>query len=160
MPAKRAIRAAPPAPHLFAQKAPIVIGWLMRDFGLLASQAAGLLGNIGHECGGFAKLHEIGQPVERGGRGWCMWTGPRRSSFMTWCATHGHLDWKSDEANYGYLCHELVSTERGAISALLKCTDYKSAALAFERNFERAGVVNMASRYQWARWALDAYQAK
>src|SRR4029079_7057606 len=99
---------------------------------------------------------EIGQPAGRGGYGWCQWTGPRRKEFFDWCKKH-RLEWKTDEANYGYLSAELRGSERTAISALLKTTTLAGAVRAFERNFERAGVPNYAARNQWAKLALAAY---
>ena len=48
-------------------------------------QAAGILGNIGWECGGFKQLQEQ-NPVMggRGGLGWCQWTAGRRTQFEEW----------------------------------------------------------------------------
>ena len=53
---------------------------LMRDLGLTDLQAAGLLGNLGHESGGFRQLQEVAPAVagSRGGWGLAQWTGPRR----------------------------------------------------------------------------------
>ncbi|MBV8338006.1 MAG: hypothetical protein JO358_21770, partial [Alphaproteobacteria bacterium] len=52
---------------------------LVKDLTLTAEQAAGILGNIGWECGLFNHLQEQ-NPIGggRGGLGWCQWTGPRR----------------------------------------------------------------------------------
>jgi len=43
----------------FSQKAPQVIDRLTKDFGLTKEQAAGIVGNLGHESGGFKQLQEI-----------------------------------------------------------------------------------------------------
>jgi Phage tail lysozyme len=104
---------------LFAQKAPAIIEQLMADFQLSDIQAAAILGNIGHECAGFHALHELGQPEGRGGYGWAQWTGPRREKFLAWCKQY-RLDWQSEAANYGFLKHELETTEGAAIAALLR----------------------------------------
>ena len=132
---------------------------LMDDFELDDIQAAGILGNIGHECAGFHYLHELGQPEGRGGYGWAQWTGPRRRAFFDWCDRNG-LEWQTDEANYGYLRHELETSERSAIAALLKTARWEDAVMAFERNFERAGVPHYASRKQWAEIALAAFRLR
>src|SRR4051794_30994903 len=100
---------------LFRQKAPGVMKKLMEEFDLEDFHAAGVLGNLGTECAGFHILHEIGQPEGKGGYGWFQWTGPRRKSFFKWCGEQ-KLDWQSDEANYGYLSHELRTEYRSAIS--------------------------------------------
>ena len=67
---------------LFRLKAPHIMAQLQSDFDLNEIQAAGIMGNIGYECGGFHQLHEIGQPEDKGGYGWAQWTGPRRLSFI------------------------------------------------------------------------------
>ena len=55
---------------LFRLKAPHIMAQLQSDFDLSYTQAAGIMGNIGYECGGFHQLHEIGQPEDKGGYGW------------------------------------------------------------------------------------------
>ena len=144
---------------LFRQKAPGVMGQLMTDFDLDAVQAAGVLGNIGTECAGFHHLHEIGQPEGKGGYGWCQWTGPRRATFFQYCDAKG-MDWQSDDANYGYLQHELRGEYRRTIAALEKTGTLRAAVRAFERNFERAGIPNYKDRDQWAEIAYDAYRGR
>jgi hypothetical protein len=58
---------------LFRRKAPDTMLKLMADFDLDAPDAAAILGNIGHECGGFHLMQEVKPAVEasRGGFGWC-----------------------------------------------------------------------------------------
>lgn len=82
----------------------------------------------------------------------------RRRSFFAWCDERG-LDWRSDEANYGYLSHELHTTYASAVSAVLKSSTLAGAVRAFERNFEKAGMPNYASRDRWAGNALDAFRS-
>jgi hypothetical protein len=142
----------------FEQKAPAVMSALMEKFGLKDFQAAGVLGNLGHESGGFVYLHEIGQAALQGGYGWGQWTGPRRVEFLNWCSDN-HLGWETDAANQGYLIHELSGEYRSTISALLKCTCLSQAVLAFERNYERAGVPAIGDRVVWGQRALNAYHA-
>ena len=59
----------------FETKAPGIMARLIKDLGITASQAAGVLGNIGHECAGFQHFQEIGIKPPQGGWGWCQWTG-------------------------------------------------------------------------------------
>jgi len=143
--------------RLFSQKAPTILERLMTDFELSDIQAAAILGNIGHECLGFHLLHELGQPEGKGGYGWAQWTGPRREKFFAWCKQNA-LDWQSENANYGFLKHELETTESGAIAALLKARTLAAAVQAFERNYERAGVTNYPDRTMWAEIALEAFR--
>jgi peptidoglycan hydrolase-like protein with peptidoglycan-binding domain len=141
---------------VFVSKAPGVMRALMDKFSLTDTQAAGVLGNIGHECAGFTILREIGQPEGRGGYGWCQWTGPRRQTFLSWCNAQG-LDWRSDEANLGYLIHELSGSQNASIVRLRRTRSLEEAVEVFEKAFEGAGVPAMGPRNHWARVALDAF---
>ncbi len=141
---------------VFEQKAPIFMSWLIRDFHFTPEQAAGIVGNIGHESGGFTQLREIGKPSGRGGYGYCQWTGPRAHTFLNYCHAH-KLDWRSDLGNYYYLKDEL-SKQYAYLLAHLKETDSVAGATeCFERYYERAGIPAMSSRIQWANLALAAY---
>jgi hypothetical protein len=130
---------------------------LMCDLGLTEVQAAGLLGNLGHESGGFRQLQEIAPavPGSRGGWGLAQWTGPRRAAMEAWCRAHG-LDPASPEAGYGYLCVELRTTEAPALAALKQALTLEAATEAVCRHFERPGIAALASRLIWARRALAA----
>lgn len=121
---------------------------LMRDFGLTAAQAAGVVGNLDHESGGFKTLQEIDPLVEgsRGGFGYAQWTGPRRRAFEAWAAENG-LDPTSYEANYGFLKHELTATPEGAVVDKLRSADTPDdAAVIFSKTFLRPGIPHMDSR--------------
>lgn len=145
---------------LFNSKAPWIMNLLRADFDLSIEEAAAILGNIGHECGGF-KLFQEQKPLvpgSRGGFGWCQWTGPRRVAFENYCKRNG-LDPKSDKANYGWLFVELKSTESAAIPAVKRAVGLEAKVRAFELKFERAGVKHYDSRYVWARRALAAHAA-
>ncbi len=145
----------------FEQKAPKVMRLLMADFSLTDIQAAGILGNIGHECAGFKDMHQKGMPEGQGGYGWCQWDD-RREAFFKWCKDHqftGKDDWKKDDANYGYLKYELKETsEKKAIPALQKTTGLEEAVKVFEEKFERAKVKNYPSRNGYAEKALKAFK--
>jgi Phage tail lysozyme len=141
---------------LFKEKAPGIMHQLMDDFEIEIVHAAAILGNIGTECDGFHHMHEIGQPEGKGGYGWAQWTGPRRREFFAWCDQNG-MQWQTDAANYGFLKHELETSERRAIATILKTSDLATAVKAFERNYEGAGVPNYESRNRWAQTALAAF---
>lgn len=150
----------PEAERLFAAKAPWIIELLMRDFPLSLDDAAAILGNLGHECGGFSLMQEQKPAVKgaRGGYGWAQWTGPRRRAFEAYCARN-ELAPESDRANYGWLFVELSTSEKGAIPALKKARSLNDKVKAFELSYERAGVKHYPSRNQWAARALEAYRA-
>lgn len=138
-------------------------GWavnaLAGDFNLTLEQAAGIVGNLGFESIGFTAHHEIGQAEGVGGYGWAQWTGPRRTTFFAWCSTHG-LDQQSDEANYGYLCQELRTTQSQTIVSLRDATTLAEAVWSVGRTFERpAGTTptnlpGYTDRVKWAHRAL------
>lgn len=130
---------------------------LMRDLGLSDLQAAGLLGNLGRETGGFRHLQEVAPavPGSRGGWGLAQWTGSRRVAMETWCRARG-LDPADPEAGYGYLCAELRGPEAPALAALRATTTLASATAAVWRRYERPGVVAARDRLAWARRALAA----
>ncbi|CTQ53519.1 hypothetical protein LP7551_02043 [Roseibium album] len=143
---------------LFRQKAPGIIQDLMNEFGLTLNQSAGILGNIGHECAGFRKLQEVKPivPGSRGGWGWVMWTGPRRRAFEAWCKDNKFKDLSDDEANYGFLIHELQTTEKRALAHLRKTQSLRDATKSFMNKFERPGIQHFDSRLNWAQEALKA----
>jgi Phage tail lysozyme/Putative peptidoglycan binding domain len=142
---------------LFQTKSPGIMKKLMSDFDLDVDASAAILGNLGHESGGFLLMQEQ-KPLKggRGGYGWAQWTGPRRRQFEQWAHEH-NLPLDSDEANYGFLKHELSSSEAKAIVALRETSTLEGGVRAFEQNFERAGVKHYASRDRYAHLARDAF---
>jgi uncharacterized protein (TIGR02594 family) len=143
-----------PRDALFVEKAPGVMKDLIRDFPeLTVERAAAILGNIGHECAGFRQLQQGGG----GGRGWCQWDGVRRDAFFKF-ADDRQLDWQNDQANYGYLIHELKDTsEKKVLPALQRETTLEGAVKTFDEIFERSGVKNLPSRNRYAQLALAAF---
>lgn len=141
----------------FTEKAPQIIGRLKDDFGLNDVQAAGLVGNLGHESAGFNQLQEGGKAPGTGGYGWAQWTGSRRQQYLQWAKVNG-LDPASDEANYGFLKHELSTNYKGTIDALKQTNNLADATASAEKTYEIAGVKAMGSRNKYAGAALEAVQ--
>ncbi len=146
---------------LFRQMAPVIANDLMSDFGLTLDQACGILGNIGHECAGFRQMQEAMPivPGARGGWGWCQWTGPRRRAFENWCTASGFTDLSDEKANYGFLKHELETTESSALEHLKEAGSLADATRSFMDRFERPGVKHFDKRLDWAREAERAFRA-
>jgi hypothetical protein len=149
------------ATETFDAKSPALIARLMADFSLTEIQAAGILGNLGHESG-LQAVQEKHPTSGRGGFGWAQWTGPRRVAFEAFCA-RTNQDARSDGANYGYLWRELSGHQPGfdyrkAITFLRKADTLSKAVRTFERHYEAAGVKAYASRDKWAVRALAAYR--
>ncbi len=138
----------------FGQKAPGIMKNLMTDFGLTKEQAAGIVANLGHESAGFTAYQEK-NPLGggRGGAGWAQWTGPRRRQFEAWAARNG-LDPRSDAASYGFLKHELQTSEAGSLAAVRRQSSAHGSMVAFENSFERAGVKNWGSRQRYLNQAM------
>lgn len=140
-------------------------GWVVKalaaEFGLTLPQAAGIVGNLGFESGGFKELQEISPTVagSAGGYGWAQWTGPRRTTFMTWCSAHS-LTPSSDEANYGYLVVELSRVYHSTIDAVKRSTTVEDAVFSVGQTYERPGgttpdhLPGYADRLLYAKRAL------
>jgi len=130
---------------------------LMRDFGLTREQAAGFVGNLDHETGGFKFMQEI-EPVvpgSRGGYGFAQWTGPRRRAFEAW-AEENNLPLDSYEANYGYLRHELENTSEGSVlDPLRNAANVTDAATIVSEKFLRPGKPNLGSRIRRSSGYLE-----
>jgi hypothetical protein len=160
--AKPKAPAAGPAPTgelgSFGQMAPGIMHDLMRDIGLTPVQAAGILGNIGLECGGFQHLQEI-KPIRGGigGLGWCQWTGSRRTKFVNWVTENG-LDTSSYKANYGYLLHELQTTYASSVRSLKQTRTIEVATTDFMHTFENPGILNLSQRIKFAKLALQEFE--
>lgn len=138
---------------LFNKNAPIVMADLMRDFGLSSVQAAGLLGNIGRECGGFTDMVE-----DKGsGRGMCQWSGPRAREFEAFCRKLGKTIHDLD-ANYAFLKHELSGAYASCVRALKAQRTLQGATKSFMDTFERPGIPALNDRIRWANLALAAYE--
>jgi hypothetical protein len=150
---------------VFDATAPRVCRDLLRDLpGLTENDTFAICGNLGHESIGFTAFQEIKPTVagSAGGWGWAQWTGMkppsgRRYLFNKWCAEQGIKDLKSYEANYGFLLHELKTSQAASIRAVRAASTLRDKVIAFEKVFERAGVPAFDSRVKWAERARDAY---
>ena len=151
------------AEQTFKAEALAGVDTLMRRFHLADFQAAGIVGNFGHESTGLTQLREIGQPPGRGGYGFGQWTGPRHILFLNWCAVN-KLDWRSPAANWGYLVHELSGSDPRnnyayVVVHLRESRSLEEATRAFMNYYERPGVPAFSDRLHWASIALDTYHA-
>lgn len=145
---------------LFRAKAPGIMNKLMADVGWDAESAASDLGNLGQECGGFTLLQEQKPTVagSQGGFGWYQWTGPRRRAYFAWCKRTA-LKPEGDAANYGFHIVELKGEYKDVTAKVALAKGLANKVKAFERGYERAGKPNYPGRLQWAKIALDAWNA-
>lgn len=112
---------------------------LMKDYKLSKEQAAGIVGNLDYETGGFKFMQELSPVVKgsRGGFGFAQWTGDRRREFDSYVSAN-KLDPQSYEANYGFLKHEFDNTREGSVLDKLRATSNAgSAAAIFSNEFLR-----------------------
>ncbi len=128
----------PDATHTFEERGGWLVNRLAAEFNIQPFQAAGIVGNLGFESVGFTKLHEIGQPEGVGGYGWGQWTGPRRQTFLAYAEKLG-LDWRSDEANYGYLMVELRGDYHHTIALVSTTKNDADAVFSVGQTYERPG---------------------
>ncbi len=139
------------------QLAPQTIGRLAQDLKITPQQAAGIVGQLGHESAGLQAINEASPvvPGSRGGFGWAQWTGPRRRQFEEFASGKG-LDVTDPEANYGFLVHELTSTPEGRVlDNLRKAPDAMTAGRVFTDEFLRPGVPAYESRDSWTERAMN-----
>lgn len=148
------------ATDVFRAKAPLAMRRIMRELGVNKYRAAAIMGNAGHESAGLTVMqeHRPTVPGSRGGYGWFQWTGPRRRAFEAWCAQRG-LKPASDEANLGFLLHELKGDEAAALAKLRAASTFDDMVVAFEQGYERAGIKHYDRRKAWAVRALEAFDA-
>lgn len=147
----------------FTAKAPVWMAVFMDDFDCSVLDAAAVFGNFGHESNGLTTMQEKKPivPGSKGGWGWPMFTGERRTKFFEYC-NRNHLDPASDIANYKYIFVELKYTwEKKAIPALKAAKTLYDKVVVFEREYERAhkDYKHYQSRYTWAQRALAAFEA-
>ena len=142
----------------FEAKAAWAISALVRDLGITPQQAAGIVGQLGHESAGLQAINEVNPtvPGSRGGFGWAQWTGPRRRQFEQW-AQNRKLPVTSDEANYGFLLDELTAGPESAVVASIRSApDAETAGRIFTDKFLRPGIPGYGSRSKWTQRAEGA----
>ena len=140
---------------IFRAKVPGLARRLQQDIpGLSVEDVAAIWGNAGHESYGF----QIWNQIRGTAFGWFQWDGVRRKQFEAWAKAR-NLQVRSDEANYGFLVHELRGPEKRSVAAVKAATGLKAKTIAFEKAFERAGIKYNDRRLAWAEVALKAIQS-
>ena len=136
----------------------VFIDHLMKDFNLDLLTAVAIVGNAGHESGGFKSLQEIKPlvPGSKGGWGIMQWTGPRRREAEAYWKRN-NLDPSDMMANYKFLFVELSGPEGRVLQKLRGPGSLDEKVELFSKMFLRPGIPHMDSRKVWAKHALDAY---
>ena len=106
---------------------------------------------------GGAPFGAIGAPNSnmQSGYGIAQWTGSRKQDYLDYCSAN-RLDPSSEQANYGFLKHELQTTQAGAIDAIKNTQSAQDATVAFCNTFERPGDPQMSSRLADLQYVLTA----
>jgi Phage tail lysozyme len=141
----------------FTEYAGTYVGKFAKDLRITPVQAAGIVGNFGHESGLVPGIQEVGARPPAGGVGWGQWTGARRGLFEAWCRERRERP-NSVEANYGFAVHELIGSYAHVVAALRGCHSIAAAASVFEKEYEMAGVVNLGSRIALGNEAFELYE--
>ena len=142
---------------LFEEKAPSIMRELIQALNISTEDAAAILGNLGHECDGFRAHQEYGHTGASGGIGWAQWTGSRRNDYEKWAAARG-LNVRSDEANLGFLIHELTVTgEKRVLPEMQSAYGLYNKTKIFCDLFERPGIKAYDNRLRYAERAMKAF---
>lgn len=129
----------------------------LREKGLSAAQAAGVLGNLKQENAAF----DPNKPGDGGhSLGIAQWNDGKDSKRKTALfnfARREHADPRDLNTQLNFLWHELQTTESKALKALLKTHRPEEAALVFSRLYERAGDPNNRARAKNARVVFNEF---
>jgi hypothetical protein len=143
---------------LFDQHAPGIIWDLMTSLKISRADACAIVGNAGHESGGFTHLCQIGrdgkpETCDAAGIGLFQWSGARHKNFVNYCAKKA-LEPLDLRASVFFLIHELSTDYAKVLRAVHSEPTLASKAVRFEIEFEKAGVPALQSRIDWAHRAL------
>ena len=133
---------------------------LKSNYDMTTEQAAGFVGNLWHETGGFKFMQELKPTVKgsRGGLAFAQWTGERRTQFESLLEELGDLPADSYEGNWAMITEEFDTTERGALNKILGATTVEDAATATSKFYLRPGKPMLDKRIQNANMIYKAYQ--
>lgn len=133
---------------------------LKSNYDMTTEQAAGFVGNLWHETGGFKFMQELKPTVKgsRGGLAFAQWTGARRTQFESLLEELGDLPADSYEGNWAMITEEFDTTERGALNKILGATTVEDAATVTSKFYLRPGKPMLDKRIQNANMIYKAYQ--
>ena len=132
---------------------------LKANYDMTTEQAAGFVGNLWHETGGFKFMQELKPTIKgsKGGLAFAQWTGPRRAQFENLLEELGDLPADSYEGNWAMITEEFDTTERGALNKILEATTVEDAATTTSKFYLRPGKPMLDKRIQDANTIYNAY---
>ncbi len=132
---------------------------LKSQFGMTTEQAAGFVGNLWHETGGFKFMQELKPTVKgsRGGLAFAQWTGDRRDDFENLLKELGDLPAESYEGNWAMISEEFDTTEKSALNKILNADSVVEAAKATSNHYLRPGKPQLDKRVSAAEDIYKRY---
>jgi len=132
---------------------------LKSEFGMTDEQAAGVVGNLWHETGGFEFMQELKPTVKgsKGGLAFAQWTGDRRDTFEQLLTDLGNLSADNYEANFAMITKEFDTTEKSALNKILNTDTVVDAAKATSNHYLRPGKPQLSKRISAAKDILQRY---
>ncbi len=132
---------------------------LKSQFGMTTEQAAGFVGNLWHETGGFKFMQELKPTIKgsRGGLAFAQWTGDRRDDFENLLKELGDLPAESYEGNWAMISEEFYTTEKSALNKILNTDSVVEAAKATSNHYLRPGKPQLNKRVSAAEDIYKRY---
>ncbi len=132
---------------------------LKSQFGMTTEQAAGFVGNLWHETGGFKFMQELKPTVKgsKGGLAFAQWTGERRDDFENLLKELGDLPAESYEGNWAMISEEFDTTEKSALNKILNTDSVVEAAKATSNHYLRPGKPQLNKRVSAAEDIYKRY---
>jgi len=132
---------------------------LKSQFGMTTEQAAGFVGNLWHETGGFKFMQELKPTIKgsRGGLAFAQWTGDRRDDFENLLKELGDLPAESYEGNWAMISEEFDTTEKSALNKILNTDSVVEAAKATSNHYLRPGKPQLNKRVSAAEDIYKRY---
>ena len=132
---------------------------LKSQFGMTTEQAAGFVGNLWHETGGFKFMQELKPTVKgsKGGLAFAQWTGERRDDFENLLKELGDLPAESYEGNWAMISEEFDTTEKSASNTILNTDSVVEAAKATSNHYLRPGKPQLNKRVSAAEDIYKRY---
>ena len=106
----------------------------LKSKGLNNEACAAVLGNIEREC--HFDINAVESNGE--GHGLIQWSYDRKTNLLNYAKSQ-NKPWTDIDVQLEFLWAELTSTEKGSLNMLQNATDVKSAAIMFNKMFERSG---------------------
>jgi hypothetical protein len=138
--------AGPSGPLQGCDVAEKVWNFFTGEAGLTPEQTAGIMGNIQRESGFNPGIEERSGG---GGFGLVQWTGGRRTAIENAARAAG-VPANDADFQIRYIWQELNGAESAALADLRRQTTVAGATESFESKYERAGIVALQERIQFA----------